>query len=353
MANLLPLFSLLSPLSSPLLLPLPSLLPSPLFPSPLLSFLPSSLPPLFSSPLPDTRDQRTRAIEQPQQRQEMASRSNPVVGFVGCGKMAQAMMRGMIQGFVTPADHIHAFDVSDDCIKVAKEEIGVRIHTSNVEVANAADVVVIAVKPDVVPQVLKEIATTVGTQKLVVSIAAGVKLAIIQKNLQQHARIVRVMPNTPALVREGATAIAADPDATPEDIDLVQDIMSAVGTCVRVKEKQMDAVTGLSGSGPAYGYMFIEALADGGVRAGLTRREAQLLAAQTVLGAAKMVLETGLHPGELKDQVCSPNGTTIAAVHALEKAGVRGSIIDAVMTAAKRAEEIGAILDENPAKKKK
>ncbi|EGD74206.1 delta-1-pyrroline-5-carboxylate reductase [Salpingoeca rosetta] len=272
--------------------------------------------------------------------ESLMKQKNPVIGFIGCGKMAQAMMRGMIQGFVTPASNIHAADPSEECIK-AVSDVGINTHAKNVDVVKAAEVVVIAVKPNVVVSVLQEIASAVGTSTLVVSIAAGVRIKTLQKHLKSHARIVRVMPNTPALVREGATAIAADPDATPEDIALVEEMMSAIGTCVRVKESHMNAVTGLSGSGPAYGYMMIEAMADGGVRAGLSRREAQLLAAQTLLGAAKMVLETNDHPAHLKDQVCSPNGTTIAGVHALEDGGFRGAVITAVAAAAKRAEELG------------
>eukprot|EP00730_Choanoeca_flexa_P011647 TRINITY_DN27393_c0_g1_i1.p1 TRINITY_DN27393_c0_g1~~TRINITY_DN27393_c0_g1_i1.p1 ORF type:complete len:277 (+),score=79.86 TRINITY_DN27393_c0_g1_i1:55-831(+) len=254
--------------------------------------------------------------------------------------MAQALVKGMIQGFVTPAQNICAHDV----VKAARDimaDIGVKVQENCNDVVSNADVIVLAVKPNDIHDVLKDIKSGLGTKKLLVSIAAGVKIATIEKQLHSHARVIRVMPNTPALVREGASAIAAGSDATKDDIETVLEMMNAVGTCVSVKESQMDAVTGLSGSGPAYGFLMIEAMADGGVLAGLPRKTAQTLAAQTLLGAAKMVLETGLQPGELKDQVTSPAGTTIAGVHALETSAFRGTVMAAVKAAADRAHELG------------
>eukprot|EP00045_Choanoeca_perplexa_P002791 m.26741 g.26741 ORF g.26741 m.26741 type:complete len:279 (+) comp11707_c0_seq1:132-968(+) len=266
-------------------------------------------------------------------------KTNPKIGFIGCGNMAQALVKGMIQGFVTPAQNIVAFDLSPKCC-ATMADLGVKMQPDNASVAKNADVVVIAVKPDVVPKVLKDIKTAAGTDTLVVSIAAGVTIATIEKYLHSHARVIRVMPNTPALVREGASAIAGGSDATEADLATVLEMMNAVGTCVSVKETQMNAVTGLSGSGPAYGFLMIEAMADGGVRAGLPRHTAQILAAQTLLGAAKMVLDTGLQPGQLKDQVTSPAGTTIAGVHALEDKAFRGTVMSAVVAASQRADEL-------------
>jgi pyrroline-5-carboxylate reductase len=217
----------------------------------------------------------------------------------------------------------------------------VRTVVSNKEAVAAADVVLLSVKPQIIDAVLEEIAADVGSSKLVVSIAAGVTIAAIARRLPQGARIVRTMPNTPALAGAGAAAMAAGPHATAEDLALARALLESVGTAVVVAEPLLDAVTGLSGSGPAFVYLFIEALADGGVKAGLPRAEALQLAAQTVLGAAKLVLESGEHPGRLKDQVTSPGGTTIAGVHALERAGFRGAVIDAVEAAARRSRELG------------
>eukprot|EP00056_Hartaetosiga_gracilis_P020522 m.19956 g.19956 ORF g.19956 m.19956 type:complete len:271 (+) comp8523_c0_seq1:81-893(+) len=265
---------------------------------------------------------------------------NPIVGFIGCGKMAQAILRGLIQGFVTPSANIHVYDRNEHSRDVAKE-IGCHVHSNNKEVAKAANVLMICVKPKDVEAVLTEIATSAGTDTVVVSIAAGVQISTMQKCLVKNARIIRVMPNTPCLVREGASSITGDPDATEEDMKIVEHIMSALGTCVRVEEHLVDAVSGLSGSGPAYVYMMIEALADGGVLCGLRRDDALKLAAQTLIGGARMVLESGKHPGELKDEVCSPNGSTIRAVRALEERGLRASLINAVVASKERCEELG------------
>ncbi len=197
-----------------------------------------------------------------------------------------------------------------------------------------------AVKPQYVALVLREARPHLRPSTVVVSIAAGVTLATLKEAAGAEARLVRVMPNTPCLVGETAAAMCLGGAADDADADLVQTLFAAVGTIYRVDEKLLSAVTGLSGSGPAYVFVMIEALADGGVRAGLPRDVAQALAAQTVLGSAKMVLETGKHPGALKDMVCSPGGTTIAAVHELERAGVRAAFINAVQAATARADEM-------------
>lgn len=263
------------------------------------------------------------------------------IAFLGAGNMAEALVKGLLRaGAASPAE-IACAEPREERRREIERRYGVRTGASNAEAAAGADVVVLSVKPQVADAVLAEISAAVGTAKLLVSIAAGLPIAAIAARLVPGARIVRTMPNTPALAGAGAAALAAGPHATPADVALARALLESVGTAVVVAEPLLDAVTGLSGSGPAFVYLFIEALADGGVKAGLPRSEALALAAQTVLGAAKLVLETGEHPGRLKDQVTSPGGTTIAGIHALERAGFRGAVIDAVEAAARRARELG------------
>ena len=256
--------------------------------------------------------------------------------------MASALIRGMIRAGVTTADRVSTSDPVASTRDELARETGITASSSNLAVVDQSDVLVLAVKPQSMSQVLRELASVVTADHLVVSIAAGVSIATINDALGAGRRVIRVMPNTPALLGEGASAYALGPDATDEDAAVVQAFLDSVGRAVRVPESQLDAVTGLSGSGPAFVYMIIEALSDGGVRAGLPRDVATTLAAQTVLGSARMVLETKLHPGALKDQVTSPGGTTIAGVHALERGGLRGALIDAVEAAARRSAELAA-----------
>jgi pyrroline-5-carboxylate reductase len=211
----------------------------------------------------------------------------------------------------------------------------------NAEVVAAGDVLILAVKPQMMPSLLDEIRPLLQPRHLVVSIAAGITLVELAHRLGTETRIVRVMPNTPALLNASASGYSGGPAATSEDLLLVGQLFQSVGVAYAVPEHQLDAVTGLSGSGPAFVYLMIEALADGGVRMGLPREVALKLAAQTVLGSARMVLETGLHPGQLKDAVASPGGTTIAGLHALERSGVRGAFMDAVQAATERAQQLG------------
>ena len=263
------------------------------------------------------------------------------VGFVGAGQMATALAAGWSRaGLLDPA-RSRASDPHPDARAKFEQTTGVKAAEGNAEVAAAADVLVLAVKPQVMPGALAELRPHLEARHLVVSIAAGVTLEALAAGLGRDVRLVRVMPNTPCLVGASASGYAAGPAATPEDVALVGTLFGAVGTAVAVPERLLDAVTGLSGSGPAFVYVIIEALADGGVRAGLPRDVAQTLAAQTVLGSAKMVLETGQHPGALKDAVASPGGTTIAGLHALERAGLRAALMDAVTAAADRARELG------------
>ncbi len=254
------------------------------------------------------------------------------VGFVGAGLMAEALAHGMVERGAIRAEGLLASDPSDERRRVFADEIGGVGLADNVELVESADVVVLAVKPQVLPAVAEQIAPAVKPDHLIISIAPGITLAWLQEKLSTN-RLLRVMPNTPALVGAGAAAYCLGAGADESDAALVEEMLSSVGLCARVEEKLMDAVTGLSGSGPAYVYLAIEALSDGGVKMGLPRRVATKLAAQTVLGAAKMVIETGRHPGELKDQVTTPGGTTIEGIHALEQAGIRRAFMDAVQAA--------------------
>ena len=262
------------------------------------------------------------------------------VGFLGAGKMATALAKGFVSAGLVTADRIVASDPVMAARDAFARETGGRVCGGNAEVVSAADVLFVAVKPDQVVGLLGEIADGLKPRHLLVSIAAGVPLAKMETAVP-GVRCIRVMPNTPALVGASASAFAVGHAATRADAELVQRLLSGVGLALEVKEKLLDAVTGLSGSGPAYGFMMIEALADGGVAAGLPRDVAQTLAAQTLLGAAKMVLETGKHPGALKDAVCSPGGTTIEAVHELEKGGLRATLMGAVRAAAEKAHRLG------------
>ncbi len=263
------------------------------------------------------------------------------VGFIGAGKMATALARGLVAAGFTSADQIVASDVYAAARQQFAAETKSRAVETNAEVVAASQIVILAVKPQQMSGVLAELKGQVTAQHLVISIAAGVPLKTLVAGLGEQTRLVRVMPNTPCLVGASASGFAIGGAATKEDAALVEQLLSAVGVAVSVDEKLLDAVTGLSGSGPAYVYQIIEALSDGGVRVGLPRDVATKLAAQTVLGAAKMVLETGEHPGTLKDAVTSPGGTTIAGLHALERGGLRAALMNAVEAATNRSKELG------------
>ena len=256
--------------------------------------------------------------------------------------MATALIRGMLRSGVAGAATIAASDPLESARAGLAADTGIRVYEANLPVVERSDVLVLAVKPQTMPQVLAQLRPLVGPRHLVVSIAAGISIAALLEGLGPERRIVRVMPNTPALLGEGASAYALGPGVPAADEAVVKAFLGSVGRAVRVPETMLDAVTGLSGSGPAFVYLMIEALSDGGVRVGLPRDIATMLAAQTVLGGARMVLETGLHPGVLKDQVTSPGGTTIAGLHALERGGVRGALIDAVEAATRRSAELAA-----------
>lgn len=267
--------------------------------------------------------------------------SNLKVGFLGAGRMASALAKGFVQAGLVRPDHIMASDVSEGARSAFSRDLGSKVTAANPEVVNFGQVVVLAVKPDQVVEVLNEVHSGFGTSRLLISIAAGVPLAKLESSLAAGARVIRVMPNTPALVGASATAFALGTSASTEDAQTVERLFSAVGLAFKVKEHLLDAVTGLSGSGPAYVYLILEALSDGGVAVGLPRDVSFKLAAQTVFGSAKMALETGLHPGVLKDMVTSPGGTTIEGIHELEKGGVRGLLINAVRAATEKSRVLG------------
>ena len=271
--------------------------------------------------------------------------SNPIVtpriSFVGGGRMAEALISGVLSSRAYKADQIHVADPDAARLDHLKRQHGVQVGISNHEAVISGDVVVLAVKPLVTDEVLKEIGDVLG-KRLVISVVAGVRLRRIIEACGPQSRAIRAMPNTPAMVGEGMTALAIGPGIGEHEVASARQIFESVGKVVPVDERFMDAVTGLSGSGPAYVFLMIEAMADGGVKMGLPRETASLLAAQTVLGAARMVLETGQHPARLKDQVASPGGTTIAGLHRLEQGGLRGLLIDAVEAATKRSQELGS-----------
>lgn len=262
------------------------------------------------------------------------------IGFIGGGNMAVALIKGLTRG-TFPAERILVAEPRAAQRAILQERFGVATDTDNSAVVHACDLLILAVKPQMVAEVLSEVASAFTAAKLLVSILAGVDTATLEKLFDGSPRVVRAMPNTPALVGAAATALTAGRFAGPDDLALVARLFESVGVVRVVAEKEMDAVTGLSGSGPAYVYTVIEALADGGVEQGLPRDIALVLAAQTVLGAARMVLESDEHPAVLRDRVCSPGGTTIAGVKALEEGGVRAALMDAVARAARRSKELG------------
>jgi pyrroline-5-carboxylate reductase len=265
----------------------------------------------------------------------------PPLGFLGAGKMATALARGWLTAGLTVADRIIASDPYGSAREAFQREVGGKAVSDNIQVIQNSEVVMLAVKPQTVGPVLVEARPALTPRHLVVSIVGGITLAQLTIALGPSIRIIRVVPNTPCLVGASAAAFSPGPSATAADAQLVERMLKAVGVTYQLPEKHLDAVTGLSGSGPAFVALVIEALSDGGVRVGLPRDVATKLAAQTVLGTGKMVLDAALHPAMLKDMVASPGGTTIAGLHALERGGLRGALMDAVEAASRRSEELG------------
>jgi len=266
---------------------------------------------------------------------------NIKIGFIGGGAMAESILRGVLHAGIVSADKITVSEIHQQRCRQLQDQFHIETAPDNKTLVKNADMVVLAVKPQSIQEVLEEISSVADTSTLFVSIAAGIQTGDISLGLGETGRIVRVMPNTPAKVGAGASALCAGPGAHEEDLSAARLLFDAVGATVIINEALMDAVTGLSGSGPAYVFLFIEALADAGVKAGLPRDTAVKLAAQTCFGAAKLVLETEEHPGRLKDQVTSPAGTTIAGVQALEQGSFRGTVMCAVEAAVARSKELG------------
>jgi len=262
------------------------------------------------------------------------------IGFIGGGNMAEALIKGLLSGGFA-AERMMASEPSENRREHLHNAYAIELTTDNLEVVRVCEIIVLAIKPQIVDEVLAEVAGEFTDEKLLVSILAGVSCSVIEKFFQGAPRVVRVMPNTPALVGEAASTICRGHHSSKTDLALVQQIFEAVGMVQVIDERQMDAATGLSGSGPAYIYTVIEALADGGVREGLRRDVAHALAVQTVVGAALMVRETGEHPAILRDRVCSPGGTAITGVSTLEKNGLRTTLMEAVSAAAARSRELG------------
>lgn len=251
------------------------------------------------------------------------------IGCIGCGNMASALLGGMLQKEMVLPEEILASDQSAEARKKAQESFGIRVTASNREAAETAELLILAVKPQFFAQVIEEIRDVVQEQTVVLSLAPGKTIAWLTEQFKKEGKIIRTMPNTPAMVGEGMTALCASDKVSEEERNKVETLLQSVGKTAVVPETLMDTVTGVSGSSPAYVFLFIEALADAAVEGGMPRADAYRFAAQSVLGSAKMVLESGRHPAELKDMVCSPGGTTIEAVRVLEARGFRGAVIEA------------------------
>lgn len=262
------------------------------------------------------------------------------IGFIGCGNMAKAMIGGILKKNILSADEIIASDMSMESLEMVKTDFGIHVTADNAEVAKKADVIVLSVKPQFYGIVIEQVKDAVSSDQILVSIAPGKTLGWIGEKFGKGRKIVRCMPNTPALIGEGITGVCCNELVQKEELNWVCEILSGCGEVEVLSEHLMEAVVSVSGSSPAYVFMFIEAMADAAVADGMPRAQAYKFAAQAVLGSAKMVLETGKHPGELKDMVCSPGGTTIEAVRVLEEKGFRSAVIEAMKACAKKAKDI-------------
>ncbi|PLX32935.1 MAG: pyrroline-5-carboxylate reductase [Clostridiales bacterium] len=272
---------------------------------------------------------------------------NKAIGIIGCGNMGRGILEGILKNGLMEAGKVFIYDKDSSKTAEMKERLGVNVSEDSTELMRDADVVVLAVKPNIYKPVLEQIKGSVRKDQIIVTIAAGINLAFVEGILGKDKRIVRTMPNTPALVGEGMTAVVPGKGSGEDDLQTVVEIFKGIGKVEVVPEYLIDAVIGISGSAPAYVYMFIEAMADGAVRGGMPRDKAYRFASQAVLGSAKMVLESGMHPGELKDMVCSPGGTTIEAVASLEENGFRGVVIDAVEACMEKSIKMSKRMDAN------
>jgi pyrroline-5-carboxylate reductase len=269
---------------------------------------------------------------------------NKHVGILGTGNMGEALIQGLLHGHLCRPDQILCSDIRPERLKTIREKYGVKTTSHNVEVVKQSDILILAVKPQIMKQVVDEIGKYLELSKLIISIAAGVPLGAIESCTRKDLKLIRVMPNICVSVREGVSAIAGGKHTLREDLMTAKAIFDSVGKSLFIEEYLLDAVTGLSGSGPAYIFLIVDALADAGVKVGLSRDDALIMASQTVLGAAKMLIETGEHPGKLKDMVTSPGGTAIAGLHTLEEGGLRTTLINAVEVATQRSKVLGEMM---------
>lgn len=262
------------------------------------------------------------------------------IGFIGCGKMAQAIIGGILKSDLVNPQQVMASANTEATLSQAEANFGILVSTDNREVVAFSDLVIVAVKPDLYQEVLEEVEDLINETKIIISIAGGITIDFMENAVQKPIKVVRTMPNTPSLVGEGMTAICKNEHLTNEELETVITLLNSFGKTEIIEEKLMNAVPAISGSSPAYVYMFIEALADGGVLQGFPRDKAYKFASQAVLGAAKMVLETGEHPGKLKDNVCTPGGSTIEAVAELERGQIRSTVINAMESCTKKSKDL-------------
>jgi pyrroline-5-carboxylate reductase len=271
---------------------------------------------------------------------------NKTIGFIGVGNMGSAIIQGLIQSNIADKNNIFAYDFDFQNLKEKALKLGFNSAKDNREIIEKSDIVFLAVKPQGINTILDEISSYAKPEQIFISMAAGISIQFIKSFFKFDAKIIRIMPNTPALIGEGMTGISSITPVTNEDVQIAKELLSSFSLVEEVNEDLLDAVTAISGSSPAYVDLFIESLADGGVLLGLPRDKSYIFAAQAVIGAAKMILETGKHPASLKDIVCSPAGTTIAAVHQLEKHGFRNAVIEAMIAAEKRSKEMNKLTEK-------
>ncbi len=269
------------------------------------------------------------------------------IGIIGTGNMGEALIDGLIHSRSSVPENIICSDIRKEKLKSVREKYGIISKTNNADVVKASDIIIYAIKPQIMTNILKETADYLDSSKIIISIAAGVPLSSIESCLNMELRLVRVMPNIAASVKEGASAIAPGDHVLKNDLQVAKAVFDSVGKSVIIEESLMDAITGLSGSGPAYIFLIVDALADAGVKMGLSRDDSLFLSSQTVLGAAKLLMDTKEHPGKLKDKVTSPGGTAIAGLHTLEEGGLRTTLINAVEAATNRSKELGEIMKKN------
>ncbi len=263
-----------------------------------------------------------------------------MIGFIGYGNMAEAIVKGILKSNLVKPKDIIVSRRNTEKLKEAQEKLGICITDDNREVARRSQIIILAVKPQMLSDVIKQIKEDVTEDKLIVSIAAGKTTAWLEEQFEKKLKIIRCMPNTPALVGEGCSGVCANEWASREDMEYILSLFNSLGLAIEVPENQMDVVVGVSGSSPAYVFLFMEALADAAVMQGMPRKRAYQFVAQSVLGSAKLMQETGMHPGELKDMVCSPGGTTIEAVKVLEEKGLRSAVIDATVSCIEKSKKL-------------